>query len=339
MKVGKITDSVLKRTVLKSIGRLPDGFKRPAAGRDAACFSSGELNSSGDIATGQFVTSGDDIINVEKAVIGSANNVAAAGFKPKAVNLTILLPTYTEEKELRLFVEKAYEVTSKLSLGLAGGHTEVMAAVSEPVFIANCTGCEKIAKDTLIENGAKIIMTGYAGYEGAVSILEMFREEYDRLFSHTYLRDIRQSIEELSVIHEAAVAGRHGVIAMHDIHNSGVFGALWELSEQIKKGFVVDVRSIPIKQETVEICERVDANPYELTSMGALLIVANDAEALVNKLEDCGINAAIIGEVTEDNNKLLVNKEEKGFLNKPGTDEINRIKELKETGTLCVRNY
>ncbi len=351
MRVGKISDSVLKRTVLKSIGRLPEGFERPSAGKNASKYTSDRV--SGDIVVGQSVTSGNYTDAVTKAIVCSANNVAAAGYVPKIINLSVILPESTEEKELRLYMEKAYEVSKALNLGIAGGHTEVMTSVSEPIFSVTCTGYEKVEKSANVNDGAAIdklqekseegilsvIMTGYAGYEGTADILCMCRDEYDKYFSHKYLRDIRQSIEEMSIVREAAVAGRHGVIAMQDIHNGGVFGGLWELSEQLKKGFSVDVRSIPIKQETVEICERVDANPYELSSMGALLIVAKDGKTLVEKLQENGIAAQIIGTVTNNNDKLLLNKDEKRFLDKPGIDEIHRIKKLKENQALCVRNY
>ena len=42
---------------------------------------------------------------------------------------------------------------------------------------------------------------------------------------------------------------------MHDITEGGIFGALWEIGEASGTGITADLRKIPIKQETVEICE------------------------------------------------------------------------------------
>ncbi|MBE5939200.1 MAG: hypothetical protein E7266_02285 [Lachnospiraceae bacterium] len=351
MREGKISDSVLKRTVLKSIGRLPDGLVRPGAGKDVGMISSGISSEkmSDDFVMGTATCYGATDRAVASAFICSANNVAAAGFVPKGIMLTVLLPEETEEEDLRKYMESAYETAKKIDVGIIGGHTEVIKGITTSVFTSVCGSGEKVKADfdkltkhqTDCQTDRKkwIVMTGYAGYEGATRILDMCEEEYSKIFSHTYLRDIRQSIEEMSIVREAAVAGQHGVIAMHDVHNSGVFGALWELSEQMKSGLSVDVRAIPIKQETVEICERVDANPYEISSMGALLMVTYDGEGLAEKLIEQGFNASVIGTVEDTKDKLLLNKGERSFLNKPGIDEIYRIKNLKEDNKLCVKNY
>jgi len=114
---------------------------------------------------------------------------------------------------------------------------------------------------------------------------------------------------------------------------------LWELGEQIKSGFTIDIRKIPVKQSTIEVCERVEVNPYELSSVGALLMVTEDGEGLVEKLRAQNLQAEIIGNVSDNNERVLLNKGEKRFLDKPGIDELYRIKKLKEDSQLCVRKF
>ncbi len=58
---------------------------------------------------------------------------------------------------------------------------------------------------------------------------------------------------------------------MKDISRSGVFAALWELSEKLQCGFYADLKKIPIRQECIEICEYFDLNPYHLYGQGAIL--------------------------------------------------------------------
>ena len=50
------------------------------------------------------------------------------------------------------------------------------------------------------------------------------------------------------------------------------FGALWEMGAASGVGIVADLDKIPIRQETIELCEVFDINPYLLISSGCMLI-------------------------------------------------------------------
>jgi hydrogenase maturation factor len=87
----------------------------------------------------------------------------------------------------------------------------------------------------------------------------------------------------------------------------------------------VDLKKIPIRQETVEICEFFGLNPYMLKSGGALLLSSDDGEGLKNELSAKGINAEIIGYLVEGNDRLIINDEDESFLQLPQSDEILKI--------------
>ena len=57
--------------------------------------------------------------------------------------------------------------------------------------------------------------------------------------------------------------------AMHDVTEGGIYGALWELAEASGVGLEIDLKAIPIRQETVEVCEQFHLNPYQLISSGS----------------------------------------------------------------------
>ena len=76
----------------------------------------------------------------------------------------------------------------------------------------------------------------------------------------------------LSVVPDSRVAMEVGVSAMHDVTEGGIFGALWEMGAAAGVGLEVDLKKIPIRQETVEVCEVFDINPYLLISSGSMLI-------------------------------------------------------------------
>ena len=124
---------------------------------------------------------------------------------------------------------------------------------------------------------------------------------------------------------EAAVAVKSGVRAIHDVSSGGIYASLWEMSEKAGCGLEVDLRKIPVRQETIEICEFFELNPYQLMSGGALLIATGDGKGLVKKLEDEGIPATVIGALKEGNDKIIVNGDEKRFLESPQADEIHKV--------------
>ena len=68
--------------------------------------------------------------------------------------------------------------------------------------------------------------------------------------------------------------------------------------------FEMDLRKLPIRQETVEVCEVLGLNPYILMSSGSMLITTDDGFGLVRKLEQAGIHAAVVGKVTETRKPL-----------------------------------
>ena len=104
-----------------------------------------------------------------------------------------------------------------------------------------------------------------------------------------------------------------------------MFGSLYELAGRLGVGLSIDLKKIPVKQETIEICEFFDLNPYELLSGGSLLIVTEDGDGMVKVLEEAGIPAVIIGRTTDSNDKVLHNGEEIRFLEPAKPDEIGKL--------------
>lgn len=165
--------------------------------------------------------------------------------------------------------------------------------------------------------GQDIIMTRWAGLSGTW----LLEKEYHQQFVHKYNPDLADSItrmkDDFCVRKEAALALSYGARTLYDLSEGGVFGGLWEVAVAGNVGLRVDLKKIPLKQETVELCDFVDVNPYQLASMGSLLIGADHGEPLVRLLSDQGIAAAIIGSFTDGNDRVIVNDDEVRYLEPP----------------------
>jgi hydrogenase maturation factor len=119
---------------------------------------------------------------------------------------------------------------------------------------------------------------------------------------------------------------------MHDVSHGGLYGALWQLSVNIKKGISVRQELLLIRQETIEICEYFNLNPYLLEGTGSLLAVVGNGEKTCEILRENGVEAEVIGKVTADNDKTVLTGEEpveKRFLNMVSGDEIFKLEKMR----------
>lgn len=326
MKIGKLPEQVLVRSVLRQVRhRRDEVLMGPAVGQDCAVLTLAEDEA--------FVMSADPITGTVKD-IGShsihitANDLAASGAEPVAVMLTVMLPEDVEEPALRTMMQDVERVCEALHIEVIGGHTEVTNVVRQPLI--SVTGVGKIKKDRMIltsgmKVGQDIIVTKWIGLEGTTILAKEKEEELRKRFARSFIQTAKEFDQYLSVIPESRIAMEYGVSAMHDITEGGVFGALWEMAEGAGVGLDVDLKKIPIRQETVELCECFGLNPYLLMSSGSMMVAADHGENLVREFEKNGIHAVIIGQAVPGKDRILRNGDEIRYLDRPQSDELYKI--------------
>lgn len=57
-----------------------------------------------------------------------------------------------------------------------------------------------------------------------------------------------------------------------------------------------------------------DISPYQLLSTGTLLLAADHGQKVLTELAAAGIPAVIIGHLTDDNDRVVLNEEEARYL-------------------------
>ncbi|MBQ3061244.1 MAG: AIR synthase family protein [Lachnospiraceae bacterium] len=327
MKKGKLSEAVLDRAVFKIIRhRRKEVVLRPGIGLDCAglVFEPDEA----------IVMSTDPITGAAKdigtlAVHITANDLASNGADPVGIMVTALLPERLSESKFKVIMKDIEAVCAKLDMEVIGGHTEVTDVVNSPVI--SITGVGKIKKDKMLspknmKPGYDIVMTKYAGLEGSAIISASKEEELKERYPSYIIDNAKSFIEEISVVEDSRIAMSNGAVFMHDVTEGGIFGALWEVAGAAKMGLKVDLKKIPIRQETVEICEYFDINPYMLISSGSMLIVTEDGSHMVEALMSAGINAAVVGKLVEGKDRIIVNGEETRYLESPSCDELYKVK-------------
>lgn len=325
MKIGKLPEQVLIRSILKQIRhRRQEVLVGPSVGLDCAALELGEgeaMVMSTDPITGTVKDIGSHCIHI------TANDLAASGAEPVGIMLTVLLTEDTEEAEIRKMMEDAERTCKELNMEILGGHTEVTDVVKQPLI--SVTGVGRIKKEHLLTHihampNQDVVITKWIGLEGT-SILAKEREsQLLRTFSPAFVNTAKSFDQYLSVVKEGRIAASLGVSAMHDITEGGVFGALWEMAAAGNVGLDIDLKTIPIRQETVEVCEYFRVNPYQIMSSGSMMITTKDGAALVRALEQEGIHAVVVGRTTSGNDKILRNGQEIRYLDRPQPDELYR---------------
>ncbi len=326
MKIGKIPENVLKRSVFKQIHtKREEVILGAGVGEDCAAIKLSEDEMfviSTDPVTGTATDIGHLAIHI------TLNDLASSGAEPVGVMLTLLLPEQAQEADLKKMMGQIEQACAQAKVQIMGGHTEVTRAVSQPVV--NVCGVGKVKASKLISTagarpGDDILASKWIGLEGTSIIAKEKEQELSQHYSPKLVQKAQKFDQYLSVLPEAAVAVKSGVSAMHDVTEGGIFGALWELAESSGVGLEIDLKKIPVKQETIEVCEFFGINPYELISSGCMLMASPDGNTLLRELDKAGVHASLIGKATAGNDRVLLNQEERRFLEPPKTDELYRV--------------
>ncbi len=343
MNTGKISGNVLKRSVLRQLQAEREEIRNGAGiGEDCAVFSFPDSLTVSCMQEAPVRMPPDfqglypsdlPALPLSWLILKCANNLAAAGAEPVAVLVTLLLPEAVEEGALKAWMAEADSQCRRLGMAVAGGQSRVTKAVSCPVAVLSGLGklpCGR--EDSLLTHGAHtaapgqdVVLSKWIGLEGTALLAQRYREGLLERYPAYLVEEAAGFGRYLSVLPEAAAAIKSGACALHDASEGGIFAALWELAEAAGVGLTIDLKKLPLKQATVEICEYCGANPYQLLSGGCLVMTAQDGPGLAAALKAEGIHAAVVGKVTDTKKRILLNQEEVRYMDRPGRDELYRV--------------
>ncbi len=326
METGKIPENILKRSVFQKLTvKRPEVLVHSGVGEDCSVLSAGDeaIVLSTDPITGAAKDIGKLAFHV------TANDIASSGAELIGILLTIIFPLGSSEEELRQIMGEVAGLAERYQVEILGGHTEVSGAVNQT--LVSVTGVGRAKRDKVIRTGGlragqDLVVTKWIGLEGTSILAKEYGEKLAEKLPPDMILRAGEFDQYLSVIPDAKVAVASGVSAMHDVTEGGIFGALWEMAAASGVGVEVDLKRIPIRQETIEVCEVFDINPYMLISSGSMLIGTDRGGRLVEELDRAGIHAAVVGRATEGNDRIVINGGERRFLGPPKMDELFRAK-------------
>ncbi len=334
MKSGKVSDTALRRSILKEVQKVNQGPLSPTVGSGAGvvpnCHVSGGLSRAGEdtaVFSAMQTVSGEGLATAYLAAVRTANSLAAKGAIPQYASVAITVPESMDERDLRKMHERYCEYLQKHNIKIVGGHTAVSSVVTEPVVSVQMFGAGAVrdANNPDAYIGLDIVMTKTCGLGGTALLAGHFTDALATRYPRRFIERAAEFLFETEKNEEGYLAVADGAVYVHAAAEGGVFGALWELAEYAQCGLEIDLPAIPILQETVEICEYFDVNPYQLRTEGVFLILTERGGRLCETLEEKGISAAVIGKTVPGLDRAVRNGEEVRYLEPNRVEEYERV--------------
>ena len=163
MKTGKITNSVISRSVLKNIKPAKNSLTvKPSIGADASVLENG------------IVIASDSGF---EPVYTASNNIYARGGRPQYIQCCVNLAQDMREIRLKEIMQRISADCAQLGLVVSGGHTQVEAGNTRAVVAVTAVGFTENVKEphavgsNMAKPGDDIIMTKCIGIGGVQYII------------------------------------------------------------------------------------------------------------------------------------------------------------------------
>lgn len=328
MKIGKVSQTVLKRSLLKPLQfHREEAILEPAV--EEMCYGIG-LREGEQCLASTTVLYGNEKDLAVFALAQVLNDLATRGANMVGASVHIMLPPHAYESRLKAMMEHAERAASEHRVQILCAKAEVSPAVATAIVTVQGLGVLRkgeLLQASMGKANQDIVLLKWIGLEGTFRAMRARESQLAGRFTPSFLRGITELEPELFSEKEIALAKDFGVSAMQQITSGGILATLWEMTESAKLGMEVELRKMAIRQETVEVCEFCHLNPYQLTSAGSVLLFTDRGEELVERLANAGAQAVCIGRTTADIAKVILGGEEKRFLDRPAPDELLQLYE------------
>ncbi|CAN5709317.1 AIR synthase family protein [soil metagenome] len=321
---GKLPGPLLQRLLARFVRTDPSVLIGPEVGADAAAI---EIQGSVVILKTDPITFPTPDI-ARYLVNVNANDVVCMGGTPRWLLVTTLLPDEgpTVEEVEELFRQLA-GVCGELNIALVGGHTEITESVNRPIMVGMMVG--EATRESLLDlrrsrHGDKLLLCNTVAVEGTAILASEAPPELLTGIPQPLLDRARRLTNDpgISVVAaaQALVRSDATIRGLHDPTEGGIATAIWEIASV--NGCDIELSTdIPIREETVAICDALGLDPLGLIASGALLAVVSSesSSSAIDHLQSEGVEVAEIG-------RLLVRSESNPHVRNSDRSELPTFK-------------
>jgi hydrogenase expression/formation protein HypE len=310
--LGKVSREYLRQVVYANLGsKRREVLTGPKFGVDTAVIRVGKGRVV--VATADPLSFIPELNAPESAWLSVnllASDLTTCGFLPQYGIFDFNLPPTMKGSEFAAYWRSFHQECSKLGVAIVGGHTGRyegcgFTIIGGGVLFATCPE-DKYLTSSMAKQGDDLILTKGAAIETTAILTRVFPRSVKRALGQRLFERARSYLRSVSTVKEAMIAAsagahREGVTAMHDATEGGVLAAALELADASRLGVELKLDSVPISQETEEICRLFRIDPFTSLSEGSLIIACKPdvTRRILSRLRSGGIKSQAIGRLVE----------------------------------------
>jgi len=241
------------------------------------------------------------------AINGTVNDLSMSGAIPLYLSVGLVIEEGFDIQLLNTILRTMNKASSYADVHVVTGDTKVMPKGALDQLIINTSGIGLVQKNLSIscgnaQPGDKIILSGTIAEHGIAVLMKREQFQIDtNIQSDTAPLNhmVHHLIQEGCIIH-----------SLRDPTRGGLAACLNEIA--IASGYGIDIweHAIPVHPDVQSICDLFGYDPLYIANEGKLIACippqdADKALSIIQK-EPFGKNAAIIGEIIETNNNMVL---------------------------------
>ena len=236
-----------------------------------------------------------------------ASDLFTSGIRASYMSIDLNLPEEITDEQFNEIWDVIHGECEKYGIEVVTGHTARYAGVSFPM-VGGVTLMGVGDKYITTENaspGDVIIMARSCGLEASIILAYTFPEYVREKLGNNTLKAIQNKFYTMTCVPEELMAIDYGIgdriTSMHDATEGGLLNSVYEIGYASGNGVMIKYNGIIIDNDIAAICSLFNINPMRSISEGTLLLTVKPeyANEFTEMLRKNGVNASIIGEVTE----------------------------------------
>ncbi len=338
MKTGKLDIDILKGLLEKHTIVDPQVLIGPKIGEDAAVIDLGKGTDHYWVVTADPITFTTEEIGYYGVVV-NVNDIATRGGIPKWFLATLLFP----EKGSNVgVIEKVFSqihnACERFHISFIGGHTEITPGIEKMILSGHMIG--EVKKDRLVAtSGARagdllLLIKGVCIEGTSIIAWEKEKDLLARGIDPSLIQRAKAFIFDpgIDVLRAAQIACQAASVhSMHDPTEGGLINGVVEIAMASEKEIEVNLKKIPIYDESRILCREYHLEPLGVIASGALLLTVSpsDVPPLQKAFAEASIPLQVIGKVNKGRPRVWTTRDGKGRkeLKLLARDEILKIYE------------
>ena len=234
------------------------------------------------------------------AVAGTVNDLAVSGATPLFLSCGMVLEEGLPVETLRRVAASMQRVAKLAGVAIVTGDTKVVERGSADKLFINTAGIGVVPRGVSISAGHarpgdQVIINGFLGDHGVAILIARNQLALEA--------DVASDCQPLGGLVAAMLAASPDIHCLRDATRGGVATVLNEFALASGVAFRLHEPALPMREEVRGACEILGLDPLYLANEGKLVAVVAPGDAqrvlMAMRAHPAGVNAAIIGEVTE----------------------------------------